>query len=207
MKSIVILLNLLCVILLSSCKGDIKAGKDKLAYYTNASLNSDTLGHPINKERYTGLTTRNSSPAQTINVGETDPNEVVSFAQTLIGTPYVYGSTDPLVGFDCSGFITFVFNHFNIRVPRSSSQFKNVGETVSQAEAQPGDLILFTSPSFDNANSKDVGHMGLITTNSNGVISFVHSTSGKAMAVTLTPLNEHYQKRFLRICRIFPTEF
>ena len=205
MKSIVILLNLLCVILLSSCKGDIEAGKDKLAYYTDGSLESDTLEHPIKKEPASRKEITTLPPGQPINVSETDPNELVSFAQTLIGTPYVYGSTDPLVGFDCSGFITYDFNHFNIRVPRSSSQFTNVGETISQEEALPGDLILFTSPGSDNATSEIVGHMGLVTSNNDGMISFVHSTSGKAMGVTITPLNNHYQKRFLRVCRIFST--
>src|SRR3954471_8841125 len=48
-----------------------------------------------------------------IHTGNIQPGQVVDFAKTLIGTKYRYGSTDPAVGFDCSGFITYVFNHFN----------------------------------------------------------------------------------------------
>ena len=202
MKLIVILTNLTAFILISACKGDIDDGKKKLAYYTGISLKSDTSVH---QNKNIPSFSNSSTKIKTINVGGTDPEEVVRFAQTLVGTPYVYGSINPNVGFDCSGFITYVFNHFNISVPRSSSEFINVGETVLQSDALPGDLILFTSPSSDNITSAIVGHMGLITSNSDGMINFVHSTSGKAMCVTITPLNSHYQKRFLRVCRIFST--
>lgn len=204
MKLIVILLNLITVILVFSCSGDINAGKRKLAYYTDASIQSDTFIHK-DKNAPNSYNKPNSSTKEiTIKVGVSKPDEVVQFAQSLIGTPYVYGSTNPQIGFDCSGFITYVFNHFNIKVPRSSSEFVNVGETVSQEDAKPGDLILFTSPSLDNSNTAVVGHLGLITSHTNGLLTFIHSTSGKAMGVTQTPLNVHYQKRFLRICRIFP---
>ncbi|MER3464122.1 MAG: glycoside hydrolase, partial [Chitinophagaceae bacterium] len=59
-------------------------------------------------------------PKYAINTKNVLPDSIVSFSKTLIGTPYRYGSTDPKVGFDCSGFITYVFNHFSISVPRSS---------------------------------------------------------------------------------------
>lgn len=140
---------------------------------------------------------------EAIDVKNVSPDEVIKFAETLIGTPYVYGSTDPKVGFDCSGFITYVFNHFKIKVPRSSVQFTNVGKTVPIEEAKRGDIILFTDPDFDNTNSTQVGHMGLITTNEKGAISFIHSTSGKAMSVAITPFSDHYKKRFVRVGRIF----
>ncbi|HKP31925.1 MAG TPA: C40 family peptidase [Chitinophagaceae bacterium] len=139
-----------------------------------------------------------------VEVSNVDPEQVIKFAETLVGTPYVYGSTDRKVGFDCSGFVTYVFNHFNVEVPRSSHQFSNVGQTVPLNDAKRGDIILFTDPDFDNTNSSDVGHMGLITANDEGTISFIHSTSGKAMSVVVTPLSDHYKKRFVRVGRIFP---
>src|SRR5689334_14173073 len=47
-------------------------------------------------------------PSKTVDTKGVAPSDVVAFAKTLLGTPYVYGSTDPKVGFDCSGFITYV---------------------------------------------------------------------------------------------------
>jgi len=150
--------------------------------------------------------TRNSDtvllpPAKTVNTGAVEPEQVVQFAQTLTGTPYVYASTNPSVGFDCSGFITYVFNHFKIAVPRSSVDFTNVGKTVAVTEARRGDLVLFTGT---DSTEKAIGHMGLVVANDSTELQFIHSTSGKAMGVTVTPLNAYYKKRFVRIARIFP---
>ncbi|MEO7530365.1 MAG: C40 family peptidase [Sediminibacterium sp.] len=136
-----------------------------------------------------------------IHTGNVDPAELVSFSQTLLGVPYVWASTDPQVGFDCSGFITYVFSHFNISVPRSSIDFMNVGRTVPVDKAKPGDFILFTGT---NPLETDIGHMGLVIANDGEAgLQFIHATSGKAMAVTITKLNEQYMKRFIRISRVF----
>lgn len=137
---------------------------------------------------------------QQIETGNTKPQEVLAFARTLIGTPYKYGSTDPAYGFDCSGFITYVFNHFNIAVPRSSIGFTDIQRQTDIEEAKPGDIILFTGT--DSA-VRTVGHMGIIISRNNEDIQFIHSSSGKANGVTITPLNEHYARRFVKIIRIF----
>jgi cell wall-associated NlpC family hydrolase len=139
-----------------------------------------------------------STPA--IHTGTATPGEVMRFAETLIGVPYKWASTDPKVGFDCSGFITYVFTHFNIRVPRSSIDFTHVGKTVPVDEAKRGDIILFTGT---NSMETDVGHMGLVVSNEPGGLQFIHSTSGKAMSVTVSKFNEQYKKRFNRISRVF----
>lgn len=129
-----------------------------------------------------------------IQISKTD--SIVAFAKTLIGTRYLYASTNPAEGLDCSGFITYVYSHFNLQVPRSSIDFTNYGKDVARDNAIAGNLILFTGT---DSSSKIVGHMGIISENSNGEIKFIHSTSGKANGVTITPLNEYYKKRFVKI--------
>lgn len=135
-----------------------------------------------------------------INTSGTAPGELVNYAETLTGVPYRYGSTDPAQGFDCSGFITYVFNHFKIAVPRSSIDFTNVEREVKLRDAKRGDLILFTGTDSTN---RAVGHMGIITSLPGKEIAFIHSTSGKAYSVTTTPLNPYYQGRFVKALRIF----
>ena len=139
-------------------------------------------------------------PAQVVETAKVAPDQLMTFAETLIGVPYVYASTDPKVGFDCSGFITYVFNHFKIRVPRSSVDFTNVGKTVPVEQAKRGDIVLFTGT---NPEERHVGHMGLVVSNSD-TLRFIHSTSGKAMGVTITPLSTYYKTRFVKVIRIFP---
>lgn len=128
------------------------------------------------------------------------PEQVIEFAKTLIGVKYKYASTDPKQGFDCSGFITYVFNHFDIIVPRSSIDFTEVGQEVDLQTSKPGDLILFTGT---DSTERFVGHMGIIVSNDKGQVSFIHSTSGKAYGVTITALNRYYMGRYMKTVRIF----
>jgi len=139
-----------------------------------------------------------------IETGTTTPAEVVQFAKTLIGTPYLYASTDPAKGFDCSGFITYVFNHFNIAVPRSSVDFTNMGKEIEYRQAGTGDLILFTGT---DSTIRIVGHMGIVVNNNNDSLQFIHSTSGKAKGVVITPFGNYYESRFVKVIRVFPDRF
>jgi hypothetical protein len=137
----------------------------------------------------------------TIQTGLVNPISVADYAKTLIGTPYLYGSTDPKKGFDCSGLITYVFNHFNIKVPRSSVEFAHIGNDIDYMRAKPGDLILFTGT---DSTIKAVGHMGIIVSNESNKVYFIHSSSGKQYGVIVTELNPYYLSRFIRVARVFP---
>jgi cell wall-associated NlpC family hydrolase len=117
-----------------------------------------------------------------------------------MGVPYLYGSAHPEKGFDCSGFITYVFKHFDIAVPRSSIDFTNVGTEVSALDAKPGDLVLFSGT---NPKERFVGHMGIVVENRD-TLRFIHSTSGRQHGVTITPLNDYYKGRYVKTIRIFP---
>lgn len=134
-----------------------------------------------------------------INTAGTNPATLIAFSKTLKGIPYKYASADPAAGFDCSGFITYVFNHFGIAVPRSSAGFSDQGTPITLDLAKPGDLILFTGT--DSA-IRTVGHMGIITYTGDSIV-FIHSTSGKAAGVTETTLNPYYMERFIKVVRVF----
>lgn len=76
--------------------------------------------------------------ANMLSVGE----EIVEYAKEFIGVPYVYGGTTPS-GFDCSGFVKYVYEKFGISLPRISYDQINVGQSVSEADLQAGDLVFF----------------------------------------------------------------
>ncbi|MEO5968232.1 MAG: C40 family peptidase [Ferruginibacter sp.] len=135
-----------------------------------------------------------------INTKDISASEVVDFAKTLQGVPYRYGSTVKEKGFDCSGFINYVFNNFGISVPRTSKSFTNAGKSIPSLNSKPGDIILFTG---SNANSGVVGHMGIITENKKGIIKFIHSSSGKNIGVVISGMNSYYIPRFVKVIRIF----
>lgn len=139
-------------------------------------------------------------PAVTINTRNVPADSVVSFAKTLIGTRYKYGSADKAQGFDCSGFITYVFTHFGIKVPRSSIDFTNAGKEVPLRDSRKGDLILFTG---SDASSGAVGHMGIISQHKNGKLYFIHSASGNSKGVMISDMNSYFTPRFVKVIRVF----
>ncbi len=142
-------------------------------------------------------------PAKKINTKHVDPDELVSFAESLQGVPYKYGSAKKEIGFDCSGFIFYVFTHFNIAVPRSSIDFTNAGKDVPLTDSKRGDLILFTG---SNPESGVVGHMGIITENNKGMIRFIHSASGNGAGVMISGMNRYFVERYVKVIRVFMGE-
>ncbi len=139
-----------------------------------------------------------------LSIKTIQPDSLVAFAKALVGIPYLYASTDPRKGFDCSGFITYVFNHFNISVPRSSVDFTNFGKEIGIEKARPGDLILFTGT---DSSIHIVGHMGIVESTIDDTLRFIHSTSGKAKGVVITSFENYYRSRFVKMIRVFPDEF
>jgi cell wall-associated NlpC family hydrolase len=197
------LLFFICIIfssLVTGCDGVLPGFKQA----AKDSVIQDTLRSGVVKDTATLLLPdappiRDTLPGQ-IATGNIHPEAVVAFAESLMGTRYKYASTDPKEGFDCSGFITYVFNHFGIKVPRSSIDFTNVGREVPVQDAKRGDIILFTGT---DSTERFVGHMGIIVSNQNGDLQFIHSSSGKAYGVTVSPLKGYYMGRFVKVIRIF----
>lgn len=126
--------------------------------------------------------------------------QVAEFARMYDGIRYDYANSDPLRGFDCSGFVNFVYGSFNVKVPRISSQFEKIGNTVSLNNIQPGDILLFTG---SNASSKVTGHLGIVTEIRQGKIFFVHSATSNNRGIMTSALDETYFKtRFLKAIRV-----
>ena len=127
-------------------------------------------------------------------------DSIIAYAKQFVGTPYLWGGSSSK-GFDCSGFIYHVFKHFNISVSRTSRGYADKGEEVSMENSLPGDVILFTGT---NSAVRQIGHVGLVLSNEDGIVNFVHSSSSKKhYGVTVTRYNESgYVKRFLRVINV-----
>ena len=125
--------------------------------------------------------------------------KIVKYAKALRGVPYKYATSDPEVGFDCSGFVNHVYGQFGVEVPRSSVNFKEAGPTVPMVEAAPGDIVLFTGT---DSGSRRIGHLGIVVKNDEDGLNFIHSTSGKQYSVVITPLSGHYKRRFVKVIRV-----
>ena len=68
---------------------------------------------------------------------------VVSYARHFLGIPYTYGGSTPGSGFDCSGFVRYVYRRFGIRLPHSSWGDLAYGRRISRRALRAGDLVFF----------------------------------------------------------------
>jgi len=187
---------------MTSCKEKKDMTFDELPLITNEIDSSDIIDSSIPIVVLPDSTTYKEE--QEIKTGSAIPDSLVAFGKSLVGTPYLYASSDPANGFDCSGFITYVFNHFGIAVPRSSVDFTDMGIEIPTDFASPGDLILFTGT---DSTIRIVGHMGIVESNERGNLLFLHSTSGKAYGVVISPLKGYYEARFVKVIRVFPQTY
>lgn len=180
----VILLSVVFVIVLTGCSSSRKTSS--LPPVTKAGDIKSTV-HIKKKVAPRTILTKN-----------TPADEVVTFAETLIGTRYKYGSVEPSKGLDCSGFISYVFNHFGISVPRITYDFTNAGKEVPLKNSKRGDIILFTG---SDQNSGIVGHMGIITRSVDGIVEFIHASSSRG--VMISGMNSYFVPRFVKVNRVF----
>ena len=110
--------------------------------------------------------------------------EIVSYAKDLLGIRYVYGGSSPS-GFDCSGFVCYVFNHFGIKLNRVACDQATQGTKVSKSNLQPGDLVFFDT----NGGMNKINHVGIYIGNDR----FIHASSGSsAKKVVISDINSGF---------------
>ncbi len=118
--------------------------------------------------------------------------QIVQMAQQYMGTPYAWGGSSP-GGFDCSGFIYYIYGQFGISLPRMSDGQFEVGRAISGDNLLPGDLVFFTT------YEPGASHVGIYL----GGGRFIHASSA-AGEVTITPLGKsYYQERYLGARRVW----
>jgi len=120
-----------------------------------------------------------------LNINKKSINELISYAKSFIGAPYLWGGKSSL-GFDCSGLVQTIFKMSGINMPRDASQQvlrKNLSE-INYTAIQPGDLLFF----IENNN---VNHVAIYLGNE----EIIHS-SGHVKIEKLKENKELYKKLY-----------
>ncbi|EHQ88750.1 NlpC/P60 family protein [Desulfosporosinus youngiae] len=115
--------------------------------------------------------------------------QVLNYAAEFLGTKYVWGGTSPS-GFDCSGYVQYVFRNNGITLSRTSEQQFNNGVSVKKSDLKPGDLVFFAT------YSSGASHVGIYTGNN----TMIHSSSGGVSYDDMT--NSYWSKRYLGARRV-----
>jgi cell wall-associated NlpC family hydrolase len=125
--------------------------------------------------------------------------DVISYAKDYLGTTYKYAGISPVSGFDCSGFVHFVFKNFDIDLPRGSKEYKLLGTALKPEEFKVGDILVF----YGYNDQLQIGHVGIICEADGMKSKFIHSSSGKAYGVTISNLDsDHYTRRFYKCINV-----
>lgn len=107
--------------------------------------------------------------------------QILAKATQYLGTPYVYGGASPS-GFDCSGFVYYVYGTFGLSVGRTPEAQYNAGTVVDKASLQPGDIVLFA-----NTYASGISHSGIYAGNG----QFIHSPNSRS-TVSYSDLTSGY---------------
>ena len=115
---------------------------------------------------------------------------------TLVGTPYRYGGSSTKTGFDCSGFVSFLFRkEAGIELPRSTREMINLeAPKIKRSELEPGDVVF-----FNNRGRGQVSHAGIYI----GGDRFIHSSSTRSGGVRVDSLDDKYwRSSFMQAKRV-----
>ena len=145
---------------------------------TSKTINKDTSN---STNKITNKDTNNSTN-KTINKDTSSSTgvtaqQVLAYAYHFEGYPYVWGGSSPSTGFDCSGFVQYVYAHFGINLPRTTFEQVNCGTPVSLNNIKPGDLV------FEFGSSEGPNHVGIYIGNGQMI-----DAAGVGQGVTISKL-------------------
>ena len=144
----------------------------------NKIVNKDTsnsASKTINKD--TSNSTNKTINKDTSSSTGVTAQQVLAYAYQFEGYPYVWGGSSPSTGFDCSGFVQYVYAHFGINLPRTTFEQVNCGTPVSLNNIKPGDLV------FEFGSSEGPNHVGIYIGNGQMI-----DAAGVGQGVTISKL-------------------
>jgi cell wall-associated NlpC family hydrolase len=157
----------------------VKAGS-QIGYVASRFVNSNTSARNT-------TSSKTSRSNDNINLSQSESSfssRVISYAKKFVGVRYVYGGASPNTGFDCTGFIEYVYKNFGVKLSRTAESMYLDGTKVSKYNLKAGDLLFFDASS--RKESGVVDHAGIYL----GGDTFIHASSSNG-EVRLQKLSQY----------------
>lgn len=145
------------------------------------------------RQRKTKTGTRDDVPPSFED--DIDNIAVLRTAKKYVGVPYVWGGSTPN-GFDCSGFVQYVWREHGYNIPRTSKQQSSYGQSVSLSKVKAGDLVFFG----DSKN--DISHVGMISSTRGRSLKMIHASSSKGVSTIDINMSNYFKTRLQNARRI-----
>jgi cell wall-associated NlpC family hydrolase len=141
---------------------------------------SSALAAPLDSPEFVASLAKPSSDYQPAPVAKPGV-EVADLAEQFVGSPYRWGGASPS-GFDCTGFVMYVYSQFGVAMPHNEAGQLASGENVSAEELKPGDVLVFA-----NTYRRGLSHAGIYVGNG----QFVHAADERH-GVIVSSLSDGY---------------
>lgn len=117
--------------------------------------------------------------------------DIVAYAARYEGSKYTPAGKQPNTGFDCSGFTSYVFDHFDISLSPAAREQVKQGKSKSIKDAQPGDLIFYR-----RSAREPIFHVSVVKSNNGKSLYVIHSTTSRGV-IEEDVLNSTYWKKYI----------
>lgn len=130
-----------------------------------------------------------------------NPADLIDLAKKQLGAPYRYGGRT-IKGFDCSGFLGFVFGCIGFSLPRSSMEIAKIGRPVEFKDARIGDLMFFAR--HGNGRYNAIGHVGLVIDKVGEDIHIIHASTSRGVVIEKFSTSAYLSRTYITTRRILP---
>lgn len=116
--------------------------------------------------------------------------DILDYAKQFVGVRYRHGCRNPEVGFDCSGFTSYVLKNFDVKVSPSSGDQSHQGVSIDFDSARPGDLIFF-------GRNGHISHVGMVAENYGQGLHIIHASSSRGVVIENISNSNYWQRKLM----------
>jgi cell wall-associated NlpC family hydrolase len=171
----------------------IRGARLPFALLVSAALGAcASSGNAPRPQPFPGANVPAASPEREEPAAPGKPPALIATALALRGTQYLNGGSEPSRGFDCSGFVQWVFARHGLTLPREVRDQYDEGRRIARGDVQAGDLVFFQTV------SRGPSHVGIAL----GAGEFVHAPSSRGVVRVERYTSEYWASRWVGARRV-----